>query len=150
MPRYIKLLVVLIFVIFGGSFSSCKPEQKSPYDQARICIKKTDIVGLDTLVKKYPSLISSRDDYDKSTLLHCVFLRDFNNDEIRRMADIIIAAGGDINSKDDNGMTPAHYAAKFSHTGAETFIYLSGKGADLKLKDAHGKTPVDYLSKSSD
>ena len=51
-----------------------------------------------------------------------------------------IAAGADVNAKDDEGLTPLHYAAYYSHK--ETVELLITEGADLNAK-SYGETPLD-------
>ena len=51
-----------------------------------------------------------------------------------------LAAGTDVNAKDDEGLTPLHYAAYYSHK--ETVELLITEGADLNAK-SYGETPLD-------
>jgi uncharacterized protein len=54
---------------------------------------------------------------------------------------LLIAAGGDINAKDNRGLTPLHEAARWGWNDVVTF--LVSKGANLDAKDNRGMTPVD-------
>ena len=52
-----------------------------------------------------------------------------------------LAAGTDVNAKDDIGLTPLHVAASRGHK--EIVELLISKGADLKEKYKDGTTPLD-------
>jgi ankyrin repeat protein len=52
-----------------------------------------------------------------------------------------IAAGTDVNAKNDNGEIPLHYAAFVSHK--EILELLIAKGADVNAKDKDDETPLD-------
>ena len=52
-----------------------------------------------------------------------------------------IAAGTDVNAKDDNGYTPLHWPAGSGHK--EVVELLIAKGADLNAKGDDGWTPLD-------
>ena len=54
---------------------------------------------------------------------------------------LLIAAGGDINAKDNRGLTPLHEAARWGWNDVVTF--LVSQGANLDAKDNRGMTPVD-------
>ena len=55
-----------------------------------------------------------------------------------------LAAGTNVNAKDENGKTPLHFAAFQGHTAiAELLI---AKGADLNAKDNQGATPLHGAS----
>ena len=53
-----------------------------------------------------------------------------------------LAAGVDVNAKNDWGETPLHYAT--IEDQKETVELLIAKGSDVNAKDDDGKTPVDW------
>ena len=53
-----------------------------------------------------------------------------------------LAAGADVNAKDDWGKTPLYVAALGGHK--EIAELLIAKGADVNTKDVDGKTPLDW------
>jgi len=62
----------------------------------------------------------------------------------KEIAELLIAAGADVNAKNDNGWTPLHNAAG---NNKEVVELLIAKGADLNAKvkggDHKGATPLD-------
>ena len=57
-----------------------------------------------------------------------------------------LAAGTDVNAKDDNGFPPLHLAADRGHT--EVVELLITAGADVNAKDDEGETPLDQAGTS--
>ena len=51
-----------------------------------------------------------------------------------------LAAGTDVNAKDDNGWIPLHFAVYYGHK--EIVELLIAKGADVNAKDNNGWTPL--------
>ena len=51
-----------------------------------------------------------------------------------------LAAGTDVNAKDDNGWTPLHFAVYYGHK--EIVELLITKGAEVNAKDNNGWTPL--------
>ena len=52
-----------------------------------------------------------------------------------------LAAGVDVNVKNDSGVTPLHRAAYYGHK--EIVVLLIAKGADVNVKNDVGYTPLD-------
>jgi len=52
-----------------------------------------------------------------------------------------LAAGADVNAKEDDGWTPLQFAAKYGHK--EVAELLIAKGADVNAKTNEGYTPLD-------
>ena len=55
-----------------------------------------------------------------------------------------LAAGTDVNAKEDGGWAPLHYAAGEGHK--EIAELLIDKGADVNTKDDTGRTPLHWVA----
>ena len=53
-----------------------------------------------------------------------------------------LAAGVDVNAKDEGGVTPLQHAAYWGHK--EIAELLIAKGTDVNAKDDGGRTPLDW------
>jgi hypothetical protein len=58
-----------------------------------------------------------------------------------------LAAGTDVNAKDDNGFPPLHLAADRGHT--EVVELLITKGAEVNAQSDGGNTPLDWAVDSA-
>lgn len=54
---------------------------------------------------------------------------------------LLLQAGGDVNAKDQRGLTPLHEAARWGWNDVVTFLLEAG--ADINAKENRGFTPVD-------
>ncbi|MDD9901642.1 MAG: ankyrin repeat domain-containing protein [Alphaproteobacteria bacterium] len=61
-----------------------------------------------------------------------------------RFAAMLVDAGARIDTKNDFGLTPLHYAA--SKGAPATVSFLLQKGADKDVRDKRGWTPMDYAA----
>ena len=75
-----------------------------------------------------------------------------NNPE---MATTLIAAGADVNARDDGGSTPLHYApfinyGSITNVKGEITKMLINAGADVNARDDDGFTPLHWAARTSD
>ena len=59
----------------------------------------------------------------------------------KRVAEVLVSAGANVNSTDTLGQTPLHLAALTGHSEASRF--LLAKGADVNAADTKGRTPLE-------
>ncbi len=64
-------------------------------------------------------------------------VKDGNIDRVR----LLIAQGADINTRDNRGGTPLHWAAYYNRKEIAKLLLM--QGADINIKDKNGLTPVD-------
>jgi uncharacterized protein len=63
-----------------------------------------------------------------------------------RLAEVLLEAGADVNSRESGGSTPLHAAAE--NGDIEMARLLLARGADPRLADDQGRTPVDIARQS--
>jgi ankyrin repeat protein len=81
--------------------------------------------------------------WNKSTVLHFAANAERSNVEI---LDYLFELGLEVNVRDDQGLTPLHWAAMFGHE--DNLKWLLGHGADPKLKSEKGKTALNLAMES--
>jgi TonB family protein len=99
------------------------------------------IASLIILVLRIPAFcgeIQSTDSY-RVTALHLA-ARNGQQD----IAELLLAKGAEVNTKEENGWTPLHEAAFMGHT--EMAALLISKGANIDAKDNKGYTPLHLAS----
>ena len=72
----------------------------------------------------------------------------FHEAATKDVAELLIAKGADVNAKDDVGWTPLHEATYYGRK--EVVELLIAKGADVNAKDWEGNTPLDMAMMSGE
>jgi ankyrin repeat protein len=69
----------------------------------------------------------------------------------KEIAELLIAAGAEVNAKDEDGLTPLHYPVAKGHK--DIVELLIGKGADVNAKVVsgpnQGSTPLDAANETN-
>jgi len=60
----------------------------------------------------------------------------------KEIAELLIAKGADLNTKNKDGGTPLHNAAWKGHVEIAKLLIV--KNADVNAKDVEGQTPLDW------
>ena len=76
-----------------------------------------------------------RDDRGRTPLHQAIFA-----DTPRASSELLLAAGADVQARDNAGETPLHVAASFSMLEETEFLLMAG--ADLDARDRQGNTPL--------
>jgi ankyrin repeat protein len=93
---------------------------------------KGDLAKVKSLLEKNPELVSSKDKDGFTPLF--VSHKD--------VVELLLAKGADVNSKDNNGNRPLHWAAEM---GCEDVVkLLLANGADVNARDYNGFTPLHW------
>ena len=61
-----------------------------------------------------------------------------------KIAELLIANGAEVNTKNENGWTPLHWAAHKDH--GEIVGLLIAKGAEVNARTEQGQTPLDMVN----
>jgi ankyrin repeat protein len=103
--------------------------------------KNGDLQTVKTLLAGAPELIAATD-AEGSTALHGASWKD-----AREVVAFLIAAGADINARNQNdhwGTTPLHAAAHANNTAVVRL--LIDAGADINAVDGQGRTPLEHTA----
>ena len=143
--KALKFIIPAVVVLIAiGVYVLIRSHHQNEIAQLRRMIYMGDTRGLDDFLSKHRSLANANnvDTEDKGwTPLHMAAIG--GNKDI---AELLIAKGADVNTKDDKGMTPLHWSA--STRVKEVTELLLAKGADFNAKDNNGKTPLDLANKA--
>jgi len=90
------------------------------------------------LIERGANIHSKKENLNGMSLLHfAAGLNHFNS------AGLLIKLGFKVNINDDSGMTPLHWACKYTGK-VKTLEFLLTNGADVNAKDIKGNTPLHY------
>lgn len=104
-----------------------------------MAVTNGDLPEVKRLLKKSPSLISSRDEsHVNSTALHKAAINGRTD-----VVELLLRSGASINETDDHGWTALHCAVL--NTEEDTVRYLLTHKANVNAKSTSGFTPLDVL-----
>jgi ankyrin repeat protein len=122
----------------GSSGKSYTPAQINDLYDA---VKSGNIEKVKTLLAGNPDLVTAKKD-DGTTPLHWAA-----NNGKKKIVEMLLEHGADVNAKDNAGYTPLHLALWNGSLNAgikEMVEVLLAHGADVNAKADDGKTPLDW------
>ncbi len=96
---------------------------------------KADVVR--EILKYQPDMNAK--DFNGDTALALISERTSEKDSAKTIIDLLLAAGADVNSRNNNEETPIFKAC---YIGPEAILALAKAGADLNLKNRNGQTAI--------
>ena len=60
--------------------------------------------------------------------------------KVKRLAEVLLAAGANINAQSKDGNTPAHLAKNSPLKGDDVYSFLKKSGSDPSIKNNQGQT----------
>jgi len=136
--RYFQPLV-LILLFLGCCKDPNESKNEKLFEQSKIAIVNEDISLLKTYILSAPALISMRDRWDQSTLLHIACTSCLND----KIIQFLLEKNSDPNAKDDEGKTPLHCVYKYGAPESLVNLLIQAK-AQTNICDVYGKRPIDY------
>ncbi len=128
--RIVRAAVLLLALLTASLL--CAAETAPNLFQAAFT-GQTDVIA--AAVKANPDVVKSVDDKYGATLLHSALAKGHVD-----IAELLLAAGADINAMEKRGYTPLHWAVVGGSKAAVE--WLIGKGANLLLAGKDGKTAL--------
>lgn len=137
----------IVLILFSGCSKQRSDSAVELYEARKhvvIHVLSGDVDLVSKAVQANPALISARDSWDQSTLLHAAC----TNVQREPMVQALLKLGFDPNARNNLGQTPLHLAVMFD---ADRTIVdaLIDAGAEPELIDAKGNTPFDYRNDNS-
>jgi ankyrin repeat protein len=108
-------------------------------ESLRYAVRQGDLEKVKVLLKKNPELVF-KNYYGSVPLLSAV---DAGQKDV---AELLMAHGADVHAKEEDGLTPLHWAAD-SKAMVE---FLLVHGADVNAKDEDGRTPLYWAAMAGD
>ncbi len=107
------------------------------YEALIYAIEADDIEFAQNILVSYPDIVHSTDEDGWYPIHHCA------NSGTRKMLDLLIEKGSDVDAKTEYSYTPLHIALR--NGNAECVIGLLNNNADSELKDRGGDGSIDFL-----
>jgi FOG: Ankyrin repeat len=140
-----KLVVIFIFLFFGGLFCSCRNDRE-PNVTIYEAVKQGDLKAFQQLLKIDSAILNTQNaDTDELPFFHFV-VKYCPNVEIIRI--LVEQYEVDVNAKGRIGRTPIHESASYN-SDVEILKYLVSQGADVNTKCRFGATPLYHAALSN-
>jgi ankyrin repeat protein len=141
--QFLRHVIVSLLVLVWSSLAFC--------GEIHDAAKNGDLEKVKTLLKDNPDLVFSKDYTNGVTPLHIAAARGDTN-----VAKLLITHKADVNAKDNNGMTPLHYAVFLApymsnNSGNKAVAeLLLTHNADVNATNNFGATPLYFAAVAGD
>ncbi|MEO7714899.1 MAG: ankyrin repeat domain-containing protein [Capsulimonas sp.] len=144
----IKIAILIVLALLSPG---CNPNlgQRESILPLRNAVEESSLQGVQDALEITQNINEVDENAHHSTALHGAMAADTNK---AAMAKLLIAAGADVNSRDDRGETPIFWLVN-AYVDEKEFLtiakILKTHGANFDLKDNAGETLVAKAKKSS-
>lgn len=134
-----------IIDVSNGRMWSIDIQSGDPKDELRKALENSDMTLVSKLLNSIPSLANFQYDDGQTLLMLATYTPQLRPGHDRRLAQMAIEAGANVEAKDVNGNAALHYAVY--HNKLEIAELLIASKAQVNAQNIYGNTPLHYAMK---